>query len=36
MREVKVETDMITDPFSQGKVHYLADEMNLGPDPTLE
>ena len=27
---------MITDPFSQGKVHCLMEETNLGPDPTLE
>ena len=36
IQEVEVETDMITDPFSQDKVHYLMEEMNLGPDPTLE
>ena len=22
-------------PFSQDKAHYLMEEMNLGPDPTL-
>ena len=36
IQEVEVEIDMITDLFSQDKVHYLAEEMNLGPDPTLE
>ena len=36
IREVEVEIDMITDLFSQDKVHYPTEEMNLGPDPTLE
>ena len=36
IQEVEVEIDMITDLFSQDKVHYLMEEMNLGPDPTLE
>ena len=25
----------MTGPFSQDKAHYLLEEMNLGPDPTL-
>ena len=35
IREVEVEIDMITGLFSQGKAHYLMEEMNLGIDPTL-
>ena len=33
IREVEVETDIMTGLFSQDKVHYLLEEMNLGPDP---
>ena len=36
IQEVEVETDIITDPYSQGKTHYLMEEMNLGLDLTLE
>ena len=36
IREVEVETDMITEPYNQDKAHYLMEEMNLGLDPTLE
>ena len=36
IQEVEVETDMITGLFSQDKVHYLTEEMNLGPDLTIE
>ena len=36
IQEVEVETDMITDPYNQGKVHYLMEEMNLDLGPTLE
>ena len=36
IQEVEVEIDMITYLFTQDKVHYLAEEMKLGPDPTLE
>ena len=35
MQEVEVEIDIMTGPFSQDKVPYLVEEMNLGPDPTL-
>ena len=36
IREVEVETDMITDLYNQDKAHYLMEEMNLGLDLTLE
>ena len=35
IQEVEVEKDIMTGPFSQDKTHYLVEEMNLGPDPTL-
>ena len=35
IQEVEVEKDIMTGPFSQDKAHYLMEEMNLGPDPTL-
>ena len=35
MQEVEVEIDIMTGLFSQEKAHYLMEEMNLGPDPTL-
>ena len=34
IQEVEVETDMITDLYSQDKTHYLMEEMNLGLDLT--
>ena len=36
IQEVEVEIDMITGSFSQDKAHYPMEEMNLGPDLTLE
>ena len=36
IQEVEVETDMITGPYNQDKVHYLTEETNLGLDLTLE
>ena len=36
IQEVDIETDMITDPYSQDKTHYLMEETNLGLDITLE
>ena len=36
IQEVEVETDIMTGPFSQDKVHHLVEEMNLGPVPILE
>ena len=36
IQEVEVETDMITGPYNQDKIHYLMEEMNLGLDLTLE
>ena len=36
IQEVEVEIDMITGLFSLDKAHYLAEEMDLGLDPTLE
>ena len=35
IQEVEVEIEIMTGPFSQDKAHYLMEEMNLGPDPTL-
>ena len=35
IQEVEIETEIMIDPFSQDKAHYLMEEMNLGPDPTL-
>ena len=35
IREVEVGTEIMIGPFSQDKAHYLMEEMNLGPDPTL-
>ena len=35
IQEVEVGTEIMTGPFSQDKAHYLMEEMNLGPDPTL-
>ena len=35
IQEVGVEIDIMTGPFSKDKAHYLMEEMNLGPDPTL-
>ena len=34
IREVEVEIDIMTGPFSQDKVPYLMEEMNLDPGPT--
>ena len=36
IQEVEVEVDMITGPFSQDKVHYLTEDLNIGLDLTLE
>ena len=33
--EVEIETEIMIGPLSQEKAHYLMEEMNLGPDPTL-
>ena len=33
--EVEVGIEIMTNQFSQDKVHYLMGETNLGPDPTL-
>ena len=35
IQEVEVEIEIMIGPFSQDKAHYLMEEMNLGPDPTL-
>ena len=35
IQEVEVEIEIMVGPFSQDKAHYLMEEMNLGPDPTL-
>ena len=35
IQEVEVEIGIMIGPFSQDKAHYLVEEMNLGPDPTL-
>ena len=35
IQEVEIETEIMIGPFSQDKAHYLMEEMNLGPDPTL-
>ena len=34
IQEVEVEIDIMTGPFSQNKVPYLMEEMNLDPGPT--
>ena len=34
IREVEVEIDIMTGPFSQYKAHYLMEEMNLDPGIT--
>ena len=36
IREVAVGIEIMTCPFSQDKVQYLMEEMDLGPGPTLE
>ena len=36
IREVEVETDMITESYNQDKAHLLTEEMHLGLDLTLE
>ena len=36
IQEVDVGIEIITGPFSQDKVQYLMEEMNLGLGPTLE
>ena len=33
--EVEVEIEIMIGPFNQDKAHYLMEETNLGPDPTL-
>ena len=35
IQEIEVEIEIMTGPFSQDKAHYLMEDMNLGPDPTL-
>ena len=35
IQEVEVEIEIMTGLFSPDKVHYLVEETNLGPDPTL-
>ena len=35
IQEVEVEIEIMKDQFSQDKVHYHMEEMNLGPNPTL-
>ena len=35
IQEVEVEIEIMIDPFSQDIAHYLMEETNLGPDPTL-
>ena len=35
IQEVEVEIKIMICLFSQDKAHYLMEEMNLGPDPTL-
>ena len=35
IQEIEVGIEIMTGPFSQDKAHYLMEEMNLGPDPTL-
>ena len=34
--EVEAETEIMIGQCSQDKAHYLMEEMDLGPDPTLE
>ena len=36
IQEVEVEIEIMRDKFSQDKAHYHVEEMDLGPDPTLE
>ena len=31
----EVEIEIMIGPFSEDRAHYLVEEMNLGPDPTL-
>ena len=35
IQEVEIETEIMIGPFCQDKAHFLVEEMNLGPDPTL-
>ena len=35
IQEVEIETEIMIGLFSQDKAHYLMEEMNPGPDPTL-
>ena len=35
IQEVEVEIEMMTSLFSQDKAHFLMEEINLGPDPTV-
>ena len=35
IQEVEIEIEIMIGPFSQDKAHYLMEETNLGPDPTL-
>ena len=35
-QEVDVEIEIMIGQCSQDKAHYLMEEMDLGPDPTLE
>ena len=35
IQEIEVEIEIMIGPFSQDKAHYLMEEINLGPDPTL-
>ena len=35
IQEVEVEIEIMIGQFNQDKAHYLMEETNLGPDPTL-
>ena len=35
IQEVEVDIEIKIVQFSQDKAHYLMEEMDLGPDPTL-
>ena len=35
IQEVEVEMEIMIDQFSQDKAHYLMEETNLDPNPTL-
>ena len=35
IQEVEVEIEIMIGQFSLEKAHYLMEEMNLDPDPTL-